>query len=82
MLSQMYVRLHVKCILFFQILFKLEFSRQNFEKYSNIEFRENPSSGNPVIPSRRTDGHTDRQTDMTTQIVAFLQFANSPKIAT
>jgi hypothetical protein len=28
---------------------KLEFSRQNFEKYSNIKFHKNPSSGNRVV---------------------------------
>jgi len=29
---------------------KLEFSRQIFEKYPNIIFHENPSSGSRVIP--------------------------------
>jgi len=33
-----------------QILMKLEFSQQIFEKYSNIKFQENPSSGSPVLP--------------------------------
>jgi len=37
---------------------KLEFSRQIFEKYSDIKFHENPSSGSGVIPMR-TDGRTD-----------------------
>jgi len=36
---------------------KLEFSRQFFEKYSNIKFHENPSSGSRVVPCGRTDGH-------------------------
>jgi len=40
-----------------QMLKKLEFSRQIFEKYSNIKFRENPSSGNRVVPCRRTERH-------------------------
>ena len=39
---------------------KLELSRQIFEKSSNIEFHENPSSGNPVVRCGRTNGHTDR----------------------
>ena len=41
---------------------KLEFSRQMFEKYSNIKFHENLSSGSRVVPA---DAHTDtdRQTD-------------------
>ena len=39
-----------------QILMKLEFSRHIFEKYSNIKFHENPSSGR-VVPCGRTDRH-------------------------
>jgi hypothetical protein len=42
-----------------QILMKLEFSRQIFEKYSNIKLHENPSSGSRFV----LYGHTDRQTD-------------------
>jgi len=34
---------------------KLEFSRQLFEKYSNIKFHKNPSSGSRVVPWGRTD---------------------------
>ena len=45
---------------------KIEFSRQIFEKYSNIKFYENPSSGSRVIPC----GRTDVSTDMTKLIVA------------
>ena len=43
---------------FCHILIKHEFSRQIFEKYSDMKFHENPSSGNRVISMR-----TDRQTD-------------------
>jgi len=50
---------------------KLEFFRQNFEKYSNIKFNENPASGSRVTPCGRTD--------MTMLIVAFRNFANAPK---
>ena len=46
---------------------RLKFSWQIFEKYSNIKFHENPSSGSRVVPW----GRTDRQTDMTKLIVAF-----------
>jgi hypothetical protein len=35
---------------FCRILMKLEFSPQIFEKYSNIKFQENPSSGSQVVP--------------------------------
>ena len=54
---------------------KLEFSRQISEKYSNIKFHENPSSGSRVDPC----GQTDERTDMTKLLVAFSNFANSPK---
>jgi len=37
---------------------KLEFYRQIFEKDSNIQFNENPSSGNRDV----TRGRTDRET--------------------
>jgi hypothetical protein len=54
-----------------QILMKLEFSRQVFEKQTNIKFYENPSSGRRVVPCGRTD--------MTKIIAAFRNFANAPK---
>jgi len=40
---------------------KLEFSRQIFEKYSNIKFSEHPSSGSRVVSCSRTDGRTGRR---------------------
>jgi len=40
---------------------KLKFSRQIFEKYSNMKFHGNASNGNRVVPCGRTDGRTDRQ---------------------
>jgi hypothetical protein len=42
-----------------QILMKLEFSEQIFEKYSNIKFHENPFSGSQVITCRQMDRQTD-----------------------
>ena len=51
----------------------LEFFGQSFEKYSNIKFNENPSIGSRVVPCGRMEG----QTDMTSLIVAFRNFANS-----
>ena len=38
---------------------KIEFSPQIFEKYSNIKFHENPSSGSRVVPCGRADGHEE-----------------------
>jgi len=43
-----------------QILTKFEFLTdflQIFEKYLNLEFHENPSSGRCVVPCGRTDRH-------------------------
>jgi len=64
-----------------QILMKLEFSRQIFEKYSYIKFHESPSSGSRGVPRGRAGGQTDRLTDiMMMLIVDFRNFANAPKI--
>jgi len=54
---------------------KLLLPRQFVEKYSNIKFHENPSSGNRV-PCGHTDGRTDRHTAKL--IVAFRNFTNVP----
>jgi len=54
---------------------KIEFLRQILEKYSNIKFHKNPSSGSRVVPCGRTDG----QTDTTNLIVAFRSFAKANK---
>jgi len=47
-----------ECV-FSQILIKLEFSRQIFEKYSNVKISLNPSSGSRVSPRGRADIHED-----------------------
>jgi len=57
---------------------KLKFSLQFFKRYSNIKFRENPSSGSRVVQCGQTDEQTDAWTDMTKLIFAFPSFANSP----
>jgi len=54
---------------------KLEFSRQSFEKHTNIKSHENLSSGSRVDPCGRTDG----QANMAKLKVAFRKFANAPK---
>jgi hypothetical protein len=55
-----YIVLRVKSRRAYQILIKLEFSRQIFEKFSSIKFRENLSGGNRVVPCEQTDGQTRR----------------------
>jgi len=51
-----------------QIWIKFEISRRIFEKYSNVIFHENPSSGSRVVPCEQTDGHED----------AYCSFASAP----
>jgi len=41
---------------------KIEFSRYVIEKYSNIKFRENPSSGSRVVSCGQKDGRKDGRT--------------------
>jgi len=62
-----WARYDQKCSLFFinstryscPILMKLEFSRQVFEKYSNIRFHKNPSSGSRVVPCGQMGRHEE-----------------------
>jgi len=60
-----------------------EFSRQIFEKYSNVKFHADPFSGSRVVPCGGADGPTNRgtdgQKDMTMLIIAFGNFVNAPK---
>jgi hypothetical protein len=51
---------------------KLEFSRRIFEKYSNLNFYEKPSSGRRFIPRGRTDRYDEANNH-------FLQFFNALK---
>ena len=55
-----------------QILMKIEFSRQILDKYSNINFHENPSMEADLF-------HTDGQAEMRKLIIAFRNSANVPK---
>ena len=62
-------------VVFCQLLMKVEFSRQIFEKYPYIKLHENPSIGSRLVPCGRTDG----QTDMTKITFAFSNFTKQPK---
>jgi len=46
---------------------KPELSRQIFEKYSNVKFHENPSSGGRVVLCRRAGGRAGGRTDRHTR---------------
>ena len=59
MIKKMYIGFYVKCHLLFLILIKLEFSREIFEKWSNIKFRENPFIGSPGVACGQTNRHDD-----------------------
>ena len=56
----MCIGLHVKNLLSLPDFNETEFSRWIFEKYSNIEFHENPSGWEPSCS--HVDGWTDRKT--------------------
>jgi len=71
----MYVCLHIKYPIFFSDL-KIDFSRQIFEKYPNIKFNENPSSGNPVVPP---DGQMDRHNEDNRRYRAILRICLKKK---
>jgi len=56
----------------------VDFSRHIFNKYSNIKFNDNASSGNHGVPCGRIDG----QTDMMKLNVTFRNFVKAPSNAT
>ena len=58
-------------VIFVWLLLEREFSRRIFEKYWNIKFHENPSSGSWDV--------TCGQTDMTKLIVAFRKLMKTPQ---
>jgi len=68
---KMYIGLYVNNRYSRQIWIKLEFSRQSFEKYINIKFRE--------IHSLWTEFHADGRADMTKLTVVSRNFAKAPK---
>jgi hypothetical protein len=62
--------------IFCHILMNLEICGEIFEKYSNIKFYENPSSGPKLF---HADGRADGQTNTTKLIVAFSHFCELTK---
>ena len=57
--------------LFLSDLMKLEFSRHIFEKYSNIKFHENPTSGSRVVPQGQLDRRTDKHDEANSRFSQF-----------
>lgn len=68
----MYISLHVKCPTSSSDFIETSISSTEFRKIFKTKFRENPSSGRPVVPYGLTG--------MTKLTVAFHNFANSPKM--
>jgi len=62
---------------------KLEFCEQVLEKYSNVKFLENISSGSRMVPrgqtKRRMDGRTNGQDRQDEAISRFSKFCESPQ---
>ena len=56
-----------------QIIIKLEFSQQIFEKYSSTKFHKNSSSRSKDVPC----GWKEGRTDMSKLTVAFRNFPNA-----
>ena len=56
----------------YDILMKLEYCRQIFERKVNMKFHQNPSSGGRVVLYGRTG--------ITKLVDSFRNFANQPKI--
>jgi hypothetical protein len=71
----MYTGLHVKYPFFLSDFNETGVFSTNFQKYSNIEFHENPSSGSRVVPCGRTEGYAD----VTKLLFAFRSFMKAPK---
>ena len=59
----MCIGLHVKYRLSLSDFKNLDFSRQIFEKYSDLKFHENPSTWSRVVSCGRKDGRTDERMD-------------------
>jgi hypothetical protein len=72
--------LHLEYLLFWSDFNKTwNFLDIFFEKYSNINFHKNASSGSPVVPWGQTDRETAQQTDITQLIVAICNFSKALK---
>ena len=74
-LSQIYIGLHVQYRYFCQILMKLGFARQGFEKYSNIKFHKSISCESRVVPCGSAGRHTYRHDEADSRFSQFCESA-------
>jgi len=65
---------------FCHILIKLAFSLKFFEKYSNMKFHVNPSSGNGYDPCGRTNRRTDRNDEAKSRFSKLLPTPKNLKV--
>ena len=56
--SKLYIGLHVKYPLFLSDFNRTWFFSKYFQKYSNINIHDNPSSGSQVVPCKQKDWQT------------------------
>ena len=61
------------------ILMKIKFSRQIFEKYSNVKFYENPSIGSRVVPYKLTGRWIDIYDEASNRFCNFAKAPNKEK---
>jgi len=62
-----------------KVPFFVRFSRQSIEKYPNIKFRENPSSGGRIVAFIQTDRQTDRNDETNSRFWKFCEGARKRK---
>ena len=67
--------LHVKYRLFVSDFNETLIFSEVLEKYANIKFHENPSSGNRVVPCGGTDGRTGRHDEANSYFSGFCERA-------
>jgi glycine betaine/choline ABC-type transport system substrate-binding protein len=82
----MYCALHVNHPLFLSD-FIIKLSQQLIEKYPNVKFHENPSSGSRVVQCGQTDGQVERYDEVNGRLCAILrtrlkQQMQTPKYST
>jgi hypothetical protein len=65
--------LHIKYLLFLSDIIKLKFCRQIFEKFSDIKFHENMSSGSRVVTCGQIDGRKDRHDEANSRFSQILR---------
>ena len=77
----MYTGLSVKCPLLLLDFNESWIFSTDFQKYSNIKFNENPSSGSRIFPMRMDENEKKNMTKTTVAFSKYFFFSKSPKTA-